>query len=286
MILDKEWEVARDLIAKADERIDALRKYGFSFVASLLTADTIALRSLKDGEAKAAFGVAVGVSVVASVLVVAMRLLEKNTQLLQMAAVQRAQVIERHLGAELTEIVVERHRAQRWGWMGEVLYCVFALIVGLVGLLASGPATGIHDIWVRGAVLTGVAIISCALILAISAVESASRSRQKDDWSLDRLECAAGETIRIMLTRWGKTTEGLVEGKVVWRIDHLTERGANDVASRIATARDCENDDCKVWLWDTSGRAPGLYEVVIDPDNVRHSRGTLRRRVCVLRKPD
>ncbi len=286
MILDKEWEVARDLIAKADERIDSLRKYGFSFVASLLTADTIALRSLKDGEARAAFGIAVGVSVVASVLVVAMRLLEKNTQLLQMAAVQRAQVIERHLGAELTEIVVERHRAQRWGWMGDALYCLFALIVGLVGLLASGPATGLHDIGVRGAALTAVAVVSCVLILVISAVESASRSRQKDDWSLDRLECAAGETVRIMLTRWGEATGGLVEGKVVWRIDHLTETGAKDVASRTATARDCENDDCKVWLWDTSGRAPGLYEVVIDPDDVRNSKGTLRRRVRVLKKSE
>ena len=70
-------------------------------------------------------------------------------------------------------------------------------------------------------------------------------------------------------------------GTVVWRIDHLTETGAFGVASRTATARDCERDDCKVWLWETAGRAPGLYEVVIDPDGVRKSKGTLRRRVRV-----
>ena len=90
-------------------------------------------------------------SVVASVLVVAMRLLEKNTQLLQIAAVQRAQVIERHLGAELTEIVVERHRAQRWGRMGDALYCVFVVLVAVVGGLAGGSATSLHDLCVRSA---------------------------------------------------------------------------------------------------------------------------------------
>ena len=50
MALDREWEVARDVIARADERIDGLRKYGFSFVTALLTADALALHGLKDGD--------------------------------------------------------------------------------------------------------------------------------------------------------------------------------------------------------------------------------------------
>jgi hypothetical protein len=45
-LLLKEWEVAREVIAKADERTSNLRKYGFSFMTTLLTADAIGLHKL------------------------------------------------------------------------------------------------------------------------------------------------------------------------------------------------------------------------------------------------
>ena len=39
----EEWKVARELLASFDDRLDNLRKYGFSFLTALLTADSILL---------------------------------------------------------------------------------------------------------------------------------------------------------------------------------------------------------------------------------------------------
>jgi hypothetical protein len=268
MTLVKEWEVARDVIAKADDRIDGLRKYGFTFVTTLLTADALALHSTKDGvaaDANAIPWIALGVSVVASVLVVAMRLLEKATQLLQTAAAQRAQVIERHIGFELCDIIVERYEAERWWWQANALYCLFAIAVGFVGILAGGWETSIK---IRCIVLVAVAVLSCASILWISSQEVSYRRTQQDDWSLDRTHCSQGDAVRIMYTRFGATNWPFKVGDPIWSASlHVISdepsvvQPRDPLASHVANGRDMRDLDCKVWIWNTGPCPPGLYDI-------------------------
>ncbi|HEY8086704.1 MAG TPA: hypothetical protein VIF09_02635 [Polyangiaceae bacterium] len=268
MSLIKEWEVARDVIAKTDERVDDLRKYGFSFVTTLLTADALVLHSVKDGDAASIPWIALGVSVVAAVLVVAMRLLEKSNQLLQTAAAQRAQVIERHLGLELCDIIVERYRAERWWWQADALYCCFVLAVALVGGLAGGFEDGRALVIVRCILLAALVAVSWAAIYWISSQEVEYRRVQEDDWSLDRVECQQGESIRIMYTRWGTTQWPFTKGSVIWHVQRRVDGAAPVVvATHVADDDDMTDDDCKVWQWKASGDAcvPGLYEIAIDP---------------------
>jgi hypothetical protein len=46
ILQQKEWETAREVISKFDERLDVLRRYGFTFITGLLTAQSLLESSL------------------------------------------------------------------------------------------------------------------------------------------------------------------------------------------------------------------------------------------------
>src|SRR5581483_4575237 len=94
----EEWKVARDVIAKGDERIHDLRKYGLTFICGLLTANAFLFhKEAIDNWA------AIGGCLVALVLLVTLRTVERQQQLLQQVAASRAIVLERSLNLELTD---------------------------------------------------------------------------------------------------------------------------------------------------------------------------------------
>jgi len=279
MALDREWEVARDVIARADERIDGLRKYGFSFVTTLLTADALALHSLKDSDGGGLPWIGFAVSLIACVLVVTMRLLEKSNELLQTAVAQRARVIERNLGMELSDVVAERFRKERWWRSVNTLYGTFVLIVAIIGAIAGGADDGWSTTIVRWLLLAAAVGISWTFIAWISSQGMSYRRALPDDWSLDRVECAQGDAVRIMYTRFAPSTWPFTADRVIWRATRANADGTtHEQARRCAGGDDLVEADCKVWLWDTSDAAPGLYDIRIGPEG---EAWTLRRRVTI-----
>jgi len=122
----KEWQAARDVIVKYDDQLDGLRKYGFTFITGLLTAQSL-LTTIEPS-------LKVSVILVTLVLIVALRLLDRYYQLLQKAAIKRAIVIEKCLNLELTETTFDvYHHRRLYVWLN-LIYGLFAGGAGLIGL--------------------------------------------------------------------------------------------------------------------------------------------------------
>src|SRR5580700_5204585 len=87
----EEWKRARDVIEHCDERVHDTRKLGYTFVSTLLSAET-----LVSTKAPEALGAQAGFALLLIVLGIlfAVRILEKQTQLIQSATATRARTLE------------------------------------------------------------------------------------------------------------------------------------------------------------------------------------------------
>lgn len=279
--LAKEWETARDIIAKGDERTDALRRYGFTFVTSLVTADALLLRRVGDSTLP---WVSFGVALVASMLVVGMRLLEKTTELLQRAAAQRATVIERQLALELTDIIRDRYARQDCPPYVDYLYFFFVVCVGVAGY-AIGGWSDYPDpsFWIRSALAGSVVPLAYFAIRRISKSSLHHPRGEADDWSLDRVKCNRGEPVRLPYTRFESIEWPFRTGDVVWRaklhgsgvaFDYVADEDDDDALAG-------DDGPTKIWLWDTTDVPRGFYDIIIDPKGRGKRPFVLDRRVRV-----
>lgn len=250
----KEWERSRDVLEKFDEYTHDVRKYGFSFVTALLTAQAILTPSGVPGYIK------LGIFLATLVLLVALRLFEKNYELFQRAASSRARILEKFLNLELTETITWRYKFE--GILGIVthIYGIFAIGVGVLGtfVMAGDPLffglPWIIPLWIA----VGVAIV---YIMRISG-HSLDFERGLEDWTLDRLECRKDEKIRITLTNLDPEKPILIHaGEILWEI-----RSEEDSWSSIKYAErenSIEPDYGNyTWLWDPN-EVPkgGIYKV-------------------------
>lgn len=129
----KEWETARDVISKFDERLDVLRRYGFSFITGLLTAQSLLESSLIPGTSTIQPQVKLAVILATLVLILALRLLDRDYVVYQKAASERAKVIEASLNLGLTKTIDDvYHGAHLWLSIN-IIYWLFASAAGLLG---------------------------------------------------------------------------------------------------------------------------------------------------------
>jgi hypothetical protein len=121
-----EWQAARDILDKFDERLHDLRKVGFSFITGLLTADT-----LFTIEASGSWRLAALVATL--FLIVPLDLVDRNYRVFQSAAAIRAQILERRNRMDLTQMIARMVETAHVGYFFEAVYVVFALAVLLLG---------------------------------------------------------------------------------------------------------------------------------------------------------
>jgi hypothetical protein len=250
----KEWEEARNVLSEFDERAHDLRKFGFTFVTGLLTAEAL----LITGPAAAvADTVKLAVMLGTLVLIVALRLVERYYKVFQEAASIRARIIETRLNLELTDVIADRYRFRR-GFSQEnfvdATYLGFAIVVLVLG----------YSILPRYL----ANILPIVALIALSAVRYAivlSYPYGREDWTLDRLECKKGQKIRITLTNLDhKKSISFPDphtGKLVCTIKKADcEEGFYPINAKIDVSIAPLNN--YTWLWDTSGVQSGIYRVV------------------------
>src|SRR5213076_1903848 len=104
-----EWKVARDLVTKCDDRTMALRKTGFGFITALITAESILATGAAGKELSHSGKYAV--VLVTLLLLVLLRLVERQGQLVQEAAALRANILERALNLGLTEVISDKYHS-------------------------------------------------------------------------------------------------------------------------------------------------------------------------------
>jgi hypothetical protein len=131
----EEWKEARSTIARFDENLVSLRKFGFTLTTLLLTTD--AYLSIGLNEAPHPW-VIVGSTIVLLILVFALFLLDRHIYALQVAAANRAQEIEDQQLRSFDLSCRISHVYKKWetNWGGTPVYVLFIVAAGLLGYVA------------------------------------------------------------------------------------------------------------------------------------------------------
>jgi hypothetical protein len=269
----KEWQTARDVLQKFDDRIADLRKYGFSFVTALLTAQSLLVPLVvKDtGVTGVPDMVKFGVIAVTLLLVVTLRLLEKNYQLFQAAAAVRALILERRLNLELTETISQRYKDDHVALSVIGVYIGFAVGVGAVGGFILLP---------NYVLITYLIVLTALMIVALCGINyfGLHYAHGEEDWTVDPLECKKGEFVRITLTNLQEDEKKKISLSKGGLVCQITSEDGSLVDSILSdTDISISGQDSYSWLWNT-GTVPksGLYRVV-----PRNWETHLRRKIMV-----
>jgi hypothetical protein len=269
-----EWQAGRDLINSFDERIHDLRKYGFSFVTALLAAQSLLIPSLvplppsassatsasaPSGDIPIPDAVKLGVLLVTLLLVFALRLDECNYQFFQEAAKDRLLVLERNLNLELTEVITDRFNVEGISISSALVYVLFSVGVFAVGyFVLKNP----EHTEVLFAITVLVVLFTFLLPRFTSLRYQHIRTGEcwKEDWTIDKLECRIGETVRITLTNMERNTRDsnvwerrwirIPEGSIVWEVQ--TESGDVVYRKSAATGITIAPQNNYTWEWRTA----------------------------------
>jgi hypothetical protein len=247
----EEWKEARSVLARFDNDQHDLRKYGFSFLTALLTADSML------GQVAGASGVVIPdyvklfVLVTTLGLVFTLRFLDMHYTLFNAAASVRARIIERNLNLDITNEISFYHGTGAWWKQIRNIYCLFAILTCLLGSAILYPS--ISEI----SVLTvSTIIIVCAIFLI-----SQTKLAEAEDWSVDRKVGPQGLPIRITWTNISNQSLTLPRNHPAWKITELSDKKFDEEPVRdwdIILGR-MESYD---WLWNTERITPGLYNLV------------------------
>lgn len=293
----KEWEIARGVLEFFDDKLHDLRKYGFSFVTALLTAEGV----LETSEgASASAGIKFAVFFVTLILILALHLIDRNYVVFQRAATTRALVLERKLNIELSDIITDRYRIEQVNGCVAAVYILFTFGVLVLGYYS----LGMH--YVYSVILWVIAIWATILTLQLNVsyrwsspkkgrLESAlnqvlkglrkllritGRDERKEDWTISPLECSKKHgTVKITLTNLAEPDEDSAiellgdhgKGKIVpkpirFSKDQLLWKITNEESGKVSVSRTA-NEDIRVYdsrTWILKGEdfgEPGVYQL-------------------------
>lgn len=157
-----EWKECRSSIARFDKVIVDLRKYGFTLITGLLTADAILFVKIPDLSPvdKAA------VSFVTMILVSALFFVDRYQGILLRSAVKRTEDIESELNLKLTtkiSTITRRSNTDEWG---TALY-IFFIVASAIPTFAAAVKFYLADITVNWCLIIIMSSVAFVFSLAI-----------------------------------------------------------------------------------------------------------------------
>jgi hypothetical protein len=254
----KEWQTARDVIVKYDGQLDSLRKNGFTFITGLLTAQSFLASNFVLGPANNEANIngqllKMAVILATLVLLIALRLLDRNYQLFQKAAIKRAIVIEKCLNLELTETTFDVYHYERlYIWLN-LIYVLFTVGAGLLGLFL---IFGI--VWAEVAIL-GATFVTVTVVLLIPDLIKLECTLL---YTFDKLKVATGNSLSITMTNIGEASMIIPPSSFVWHMkpqigEALPEQENPEEIS-------LEEDDQYFFSWKIPATTtPGFYNFVV-----------------------
>jgi hypothetical protein len=257
-----EWKEARSIIARFDNSLSDLRKYGFSFVTALLAANGLISQG---GTSVVTVQVKAAILVATMGLIVALKLLDTHYRHFQEAASMRGRILEGRLNLDLTNDISFFYAMNRFWWYVQVLYYGF---VGLTALL------GIAILWSNIPLLIMIlvaAFVSGGLIYIINKPE---KSWAVGDWSVDNKIVSQGTPVRITYTNLNSEDRKPVTFKLWWNFKKESEITKGDYEPANEVEVKLKYFDNYDWLWETETVVPGLYELAMSSDGVQSNGGT------------
>jgi len=279
-----EWKEARGILSRFDSSLADLRKYSFSFITALLTANGL----LSQGSSSYSPPIRATVLFATFGLIVAVKLLDKEYRLFQQAASVRARILENRMNVDITTDIATYYDAQSWGRYVAALYFALIFLAGLVG---------VSILWQSWTWLFLVVIAGLLSAVSMEVIEDTPLTAMAD-WSVDKFILKEGEPIRITFTNLDpsdkediRRPENSVYGTFAlrWKLSKYGEptkiaghAGEQSDASdwynliTVNTKTLDENDLCYLeprdWLW-TDKASAGLYLLEMDAQELGTKQG-------------
>jgi len=246
------------VLSEFDERLHDLRKYGFTFITALLTAESILIPSSVEASFQQAGipdTIKLAVMLATLLLLGGIRLMDKQYRLFQEAAAVRAKIIERSLNIELTDAISFRYKAEKFWKYINWLYYLFGLTTGLLGAVILYP---------NMLAVLGMVIGTEVYVAVITQIDRDQIHLEMKDWTIDRLEVKQGEDVHVTLTNLEENPIMCNTGDVVWRIMPQGRCALCDVAYEEKSDRTITilGDDSYTWTLHTRDLQPGIYGVL------------------------
>lgn len=132
----KEWEETRLIISRFDGYLDGLRKYGFSFIATLLAASSVQCFISLDKNTRAML------ILLAIIFILGLRLLDYYYEIIMQAAAKRSKALEKLLGFGIYDEISYKFSRQNLPLGITGVYSVFLLVAVILGyLVENAPST-------------------------------------------------------------------------------------------------------------------------------------------------
>jgi hypothetical protein len=276
----EEWKQARDVLKTFDDRVHDLRKYGFTFITGLITVQGLLLPWIPPSGQQGAIGipdpVKFGVLIATSLLIIVLRWFDGNYQGFLYGAATRAKVIERFMNLELTDEISVRYEIEKLGRPKIILYAGFqGAVIGLAFTLLPQ-----HIDW---PIYLLVGSIAESLIYYFRYSPEKLRGRfSGTDWAIDRLQCSAGEQVRIMMTNLSRGDIHLEKDAIPWMIK---DKNGEKIYNEVLTENLVINPGFSyVWDWKVPEIQPGIYRIVVNISRATNELRELARKIQVTPK--
>jgi hypothetical protein len=158
-----EWNEARSVINKIDDRLNDLRKYGLTFVSGLLTAQALIDSSTPSAATFVTAGVKLAIILASLVLICALFVIEIINRQVQHAVSSRARQIEKDSNLGLTRAVARAFAIYRVDRTLDLLYLMMIVATGVLGFYVLGgttfPSNSLANVGVLASIVAGLFLL-------------------------------------------------------------------------------------------------------------------------------
>jgi len=244
-----EWQEARSIMARFDNNLHDLRKYGFTFVTALLAANGLLSQG---GSSVIPASVKAAILMATLGLIVALKMLETHYRLFQNAASIRARVLENRLNIDITNDLSFFYDLQEWWAYVQALYYGF---VGLVMLL------GVAILW-GDRPLLGFTLIAGLLACFLLWLINRRKPTSVYDWSVDKKILNAKDSVRITFTNLDGNDHEPARYGLSWGVGRLSDNGTVQPVPGAGSQADVQLKyfGSHDFLWQANVD-PGLYRI-------------------------
>lgn len=178
----EEWQEARSVIARFDNNLHDLRKYGFSFITAVIAADSVIGQASGIGSLIVTPRVKVAIVLTTIVLITALYTIDRFTRSVQYGAELRAMEIEKTLGIGLTTKIREIGNKERAGAFTDGLYYSFIFAATVLGIALVWPDSLLESFLV-------IALVAGCVYVALLHLWCLKKS---GEWPLGRNQTSLG----------------------------------------------------------------------------------------------
>lgn len=275
----REWVMVRNSIDKFDGYTVDIRKYGFTFITGIITAQAILTPT------PVSYPVKFSVIIVTMALILAIALFEQYIRIMQRAAVQRALILERRLNIELTELIGFQYELNHGEYFKYALYIVFIFGTSLFAFFIIGINTNellINQLpYGQKIEIIGVMILFVSSIIGLFIIFDVYKYKYRndgEDWTVDKVVCQRGENVRITLTNIGKEKMSIDPCSMV----EIKREDNKKLPQKVYHCNlyhhiEIGPGNNYTWLLNTSKCSAGIYQIC-----PKHREYPLQRKIMIL----